>query len=148
MKQQDDLSTLARFTSAIVSATGDLGAKRPDYKMDVMCEEVAESSEGRLHTRFVEVRRSVLAAKADMARDTASLLSQVAELDAAAKSSVKSANDMAGKMAQSLQRTKDMMGPQVEERLTQLERFVACMDRLHELEQDGTLARLAPVIKR
>jgi len=139
--KQDDLRAIAHFTKAIVRGTGDMGAQQPNYKHEVVSGELANNVIGSTVHAYKEVDAICLAAKAQMVRACAAMLSEVEGLDAATKKATSRLNDVSGRIAQSLEKTKQMMGPNVEDRLRQLERLVECLERLQKLDSDGVVAR-------
>ena len=145
--KQDDLRTIAKFTKAIGQGTGDHGASRPDYKVDVAAMELGGLAVGVTHAAYAEVENRCLAAKANMVKACVAMLAEVETLDTAAKKAVGKLNDVSGRVAQSLAKTKEIMGPNVEDRLRQLERLVDCMERLNALNTDGVVDRFATALK-
>lgn len=141
MNQQDDLMAVAKATKALSVAICDPGMMASDAPIEQVLGELSANGIIRYANSYIATREAALSARADMMK-ACILMSQEAEkVDAAVKAACHSINGSASKMAQSLQKTKDIMGPQVEERLRQMERLIAAIDRMKELEQDGSLQK-------
>lgn len=147
MRAQDDLRTIAKFSKSIVEATGDFGAKHPSYKHDVTAGELGRDAISTVNESYRTVEEICTAAKAQMIRACADMLTQVETIDTATRKATTKLNDVSGRIAQSLAKTKEVMGPNVEARLVQLERLVDCMERLDALNKDGAVDRFASALK-
>ena len=147
MNKQDDLRTIAKFTQAIVRGAGDPGAALPGYKAEVTAAELALNAEHVTHEAYKAVQAGCLAAKAQMVWACAHMLAEVESLDSAVKKAVARVNDSAGRATQSLAKTKEILGPGLEDRLRQLERLVDCLDRLEVLNANGTVARFSEALR-
>lgn len=97
--------------------------------------------------RIADIGDAITKNTAQLIRSHNEIASMFPKLEKQAREHIAKVNDLAGKVAQSLAKSKTMMGEGIEHRLLQLERFVDCMERMKKLEDDGTLARIAPALK-
>ena len=145
MRDTDALANVAKVKLAIKPNDGSHYGDS-DFSGDVIL--LSHNAEATAARHFVDAVNVANQAKHDMSLACVAMAKESQRVVDEAKKAVSQINDAAGKMAQSLAKTKEIMGPQVESRLSQLERFIDCMDRLQKLESDGTLDRVASVLKR
>jgi uncharacterized protein Yka (UPF0111/DUF47 family) len=147
VRNQNDLKTVAKFTDALVRGLNDPGQRGPDHKIEDTASDLASAAETTVCQKYSGITDRCLAYKAEMARACAHMLSEVDALEQSTKKAASRLNDVAGKVSQSLAKTRDLMGPNVEDRLKQLERFCDVMERLHALNSDGTIDKFAAALK-
>ena len=147
MRQQNDLKVIAGLTGALARGMSDPGQRLPNAKTDVTVYEIADNAEAEVCQNYKAITDRCLAYKAEMARACISMLEEVERLEAAGKKAASRLNDVSGKVSQSLAKTREVMGPNVEDRLKQLERFCDVMERLHALNADGTIDKISAALK-
>jgi hypothetical protein len=147
MRKQNDLKVIAGFTQALARGMRDPGQMLPGAKTDVTVSEIADHAEAEVCRNYSAITDRCLAYKAEMAKACVSMLEEVEQLEAASKKAAGRLNDVAGKVSQSLAKTREIMGPNVEERLKQLERFCDVMERLRVLNADGAIDRFSAALK-
>lgn len=146
--KQDDLRTVAQFTKAIAVATNSPSAVTDaGYKVEVTVGELAHDAQANLQRAYAETANRCIETKAIMVKACSHMLAEVEKLDEAASKAVAKVNAAAGRATQSLQKTKDILGPGLEERLQQLERLVKALETLDKLNSTGAVERLTTALK-
>lgn len=147
MKNGNDIICIARATKAIADGLNDPVMTSSDFDMPSLVLETAANGEHTAANVFIRSGNAAIKARADMLHACILMTQEVEKIEKKTKESCKRINDEAGKMAQSLAKTKEIMGPQVEDRLKQMERFIECMERLQKLETEGALSRFSAALK-
>lgn len=144
----NDLNTIREYTTHIAQSTNTpapAGAMQ-QHRAEVVVESLAEAGEHNTVAAYANAEHAAISAKARMVRAYGDLASEFPELEKRVKSHVAKVNDLTGRVAQSLAKSRDIMGPQVEDRLRQLERFVDCLERLQKLDADGIVTRFGEAL--
>lgn len=144
----NDLQTIKAFKASHAKEGGLVSVDDSHFSDEKLVSGVAEAGISNCTASYAAAARAAVDAKAKMVRAYNDLAQEYPVLEKAMKEHVSKVNDLTGRVAQSLSKSKEIMGPLVEERLRQLERFVDSLERLSKLDADGVVSRFGQALTK
>lgn len=111
----------------------------------------AKNVVGRFENDAIKTMKDAATAYADaealMDKTHGAMLNMVAEIGKKSKDAISKSKDLANQMADSMNKITKLVGPDFENRLSQLQQLVDCMERLSALQDAGKLVPMLEALK-